>query len=190
MCAKIDIKAELMEALVKLYHNDHSLIRRKCCERSIVFRLGHYLVNSIEEYNLDVDCEYNKRGDDPKSLTKSKYNYPDLIVHKRETNESNRLVVEVKTTNDAKVEHFENDRYKLKDFTSKDPYLYKWGVHLYISVTVCSMVWWQNGQAVQKVHYQVKKDTHDLEQVDGDLKKPPRFEKWYINNVPMQLKMR
>ena len=98
MCAKIDIKAGLMKALVKLYHDDHSLIRRKCCERSIVFRLGHYLVNSIEEYNLDVDCEYNKRGDDPKSLTKSKYNYPDLIVHKRETNESNLLVVEVKTT--------------------------------------------------------------------------------------------
>lgn len=186
MCAQIDIKTELVEALVKLYHNDHSLIRRKCCERSIVFRLGHYLVNSMEKYDLDVDCEYNKRGDDPKSLTKSKYNYPDLIVHKREVNEKNRLVVEVKTPNDAKEKHLENDRDKLKEFTSEDPYLYEWGVHLYISATVCSMVWWQNGQAVQKIHYQVKKHTHDLEQVDGDLIRPPQFEKWYRDNVRIQ----
>ncbi len=190
MCAKIDIKVELMKALAKLYHNDHSLIRRKCCERSIVFRLGHYLVNSMEEYNLDVDCEYNRNGDNPKSLTGKKHNSPDIVIHKRETNEYNLLIMEVKTPNDAHEDDFKNDKEKLIGFTEPDVYSYEWGVHLYISATVCSMVWWQNGQAVQKIHYQVKKDTHDLEQVDGDLKRPPKFEKWYIDNVPMQLKMR
>lgn len=184
MSAQIDIKTELMEALVKLYHNDYSLIRRECCERSIVFRLGHYLINSMEKYNLDVDCEYNKNGDRPKSLMRRKYNSPDIDIHKRETNECNLLIMEVKTPNDAHVDDFENDKEKLIGFTEQDVYSYEWGVHLYISATVCSMVWWQNGQVVQKVHYEVKKDTHDLVQVDdGDLRRPPKFEKWYRDNV-------
>lgn len=190
MSDQIDVETQLVEALVKLYHNDHSLIRRRCCERSIVFRLGHYLVNSMEKYNLDVDCEYNKNGDKPKSLMEKKYNYPDIIIHKRETNEYNLLIVEVKTPNDANEDHFESDKEKLIGFTEPDIYSYKWGVHLYISATVCCVVWWQNGQVVQKVHYEVKKDTHDLVQVDdGDLRQPPKFEKWYIDNVLMQLKM-
>lgn len=191
MFDQIDIETELAEALVKLYQNDYSLIQRRCCERSIVFRLGCYLVNSMEKHNLDVDCEYNKNGDKPKSLMEKRYNYPDIIIHKRETNNYNLLIMEVKTPNDLNVDHFESDKKKLIGFTEMGAYSYKWGVHLYISATVCSMVWWQNGRAVQKVHYQVKKDTHDLMQVDnGNLRRMIKFEKWYIDNVPMQLKMR
>ena len=133
-------------ALYKMYRNDSSLIENKCCERSIVFRLGLYLAEYLRGRGLDVDCEYNKEGENPKSLPQQKHNFPDLIVHKRACSESNLLIVEVKTFNNSKTKGLEQDRGKLIGFTQDERYRYKWGVHVYIAPTICYLVWYQQGE--------------------------------------------
>ena len=133
-------------ALYKVYSNDSLLIKNKSCERSIVFRLGLYLAEYLRGRELDVDCEYNKEGENPKSLPQQKHNFPDLIVHERACSERNRLIVEVKTFNNSKTKGLEQDREKLIGFTQDERYRYKWGVHVYIAPTICYLVWYQQGE--------------------------------------------
>lgn len=177
----IDIKGKFKDALVKLYQDDFSLIERRCSERSIVFRLGLYLAYSLADCGLDVDCEYNKNGDRPKALLERRFNFPDIIVHKRESNESNLLIAEVKTPNDTQPEHFQNDAAKLRGFTHEVPYSYKWGVHVYISATSCSLVWYARGRIQNRSKYETDRITHNLLQVNqNDLRKRTAFDRWYI----------
>lgn len=179
---QVDIKVKIEEALKKLYQNDYSLIKRKCSERSIVFRLGLYLANSLADYGFDVDCEYNKNGNRPKTLWGRRFNYPDIIVHKRESNENNLLIVEVKTPNDTQSVHFQNDADKLIAFTREDPYLYRLGVHVYISAISCCLVWYMEGEVNGYLKYQVDRNTHALLPVDpNNLQNQTAFEQWYIN---------
>lgn len=143
-----DIKKKLIFALGQLYRNDFLLIDRECCERSIVFRLGIYLNDIFEKNGFDVDCEYNKNGNNPKSLESRKYNYPDLIVHKRESNQENLLIIEVKTSNDTLKAHIENDIDKLEGFTSEEDYKYNLGAHVFILNKKCKINWYSNGNYV------------------------------------------
>lgn len=179
---QVDIKVKFEEALKKLYQNDYSLITRKCSERSIVFRLGLYLAKSLEPRELNVDCEYNKNGDKPKALRGRRFNYPDIIVHKRESNENNLLIVEVKTPNDTQSVHFQNDADKLISFTQEGPYLYRLGVHVYISATSCCLVWYMDGEVNEYLKYQVDRNTHALLPGDpNNLQNQTVFERWYID---------
>lgn len=179
---QVDIKVKFEEALKKLYHNDYSLIKRACSERSIVFRLGLYLANSLADYGFDVDCEYNKNGDRPKALWGRRFNYPDIIVHKRESNKSNLLIVEVKTPNDTQSAHFQTDFDKLRGFIREVPYSYKYGVHVYISASSCSLVWYARGEIPKYVKYKVDRNTHTLLQVDPNiLQNQTAFDRWYID---------
>ncbi len=183
MLEQIDTQEKFQEALAKLYRDEYSLIRRRCSERSIVFRLGLYLANSLTKYGLDIDCEYNKNGDKPKALKKKRLNYPDILVHKRESNESNLLIAEVKTPNDTQSGHFQNDTTKLIGFTQEAPYLYKWGVHAYISATYCSLVWYTTGEIHEYVKYKVDRNTHALLCVDqNNPRNQTAFDQWYVNN--------
>lgn len=176
------IKVKFKEALDKLYQNDYSLITRKCSERSIVFRLGLYLSKGLEHRGLSVDCEYNKNGYRPKALLEKRFNYPDIIVHKRESNENNLLIVEVKTPNDTQPAHFQNDADKLRGFTQEPPYSYQLGVHVYISATSCYLVWYIAGDANKYLKYQVDRTTHTLLPVDpNNPQNQTVFEQWYIN---------
>lgn len=173
------VNAKFIEALAKLYREDYSLIERKCSERSIVFRLGLYLANSLITSGLTVDCEYNRNGEEPKSLIGKRFTYPDIIVHSRGDNENNRLVVEVKTPNDTDTEHFRKDREKLIGFTQELSYVYEQGVHVYIAATTCSLVWYVNGEIREHRRYAVNSDTHELSenQHSGNV-----FDKWYNEN--------
>ena len=70
-------------------------------ERSIVFRFAHYLDNLISDdedlRQLNVDCEYNRNGNQPKKLKPDgNGKYPDVILHERGSNEYNTLVIEFK----------------------------------------------------------------------------------------------
>lgn len=49
---QVDVQVKFREALDKLYRDDYSLIERNCSERSIVFRLGLYLAESLEYFML------------------------------------------------------------------------------------------------------------------------------------------
>ena len=173
---QVDVQVKFREALDKLYRDDYSLIERNCSERSIVFRLGLYLAESLEHEGFNVDCEYNKNGYRPKALLGKRFNYPDIIVHKRASNSSNLLVVEVKTPNDTNPDHFQKDREKLIGFTWEIPYRYKQGVHVYIAATTCSLVWYVNGEIREHRRYAAESDAHELSETE---RSDNTFDKWY-----------
>lgn len=101
---KLALEFYVQKALNKLYKNDKYLIKmytdkdNHVSERSIVFRFAVYL----EKYRLkyfpqyDLDVEYNCNINLIKMLN-SKPAMPDLIIHKRGTNENNLLGLEFKT---------------------------------------------------------------------------------------------
>ncbi len=125
-----NIKEALDEALSQLIRSDADLLRIDANERSITHRIALYLEKYFSGWN--VDCEYNRDGHEPKRLglnpeqissddTNGKTVYPDIIVHKRNT-DNNLLVIEVKKTfEDAAAEH---DREKLRLFKNEFGYQY------------------------------------------------------------------
>lgn len=173
---KEKIKECLTSALDELYKNDISLISRRCSERSIVFKLGIYLNDIFKQQGYDVDCEYNKNGCNPKSLDEKKFNYPDLIVHKRENNTNNLLIIEIKTANVKNVKYFCNDIYKLKGFTNSIEYGYSLGAHIFISNNKCSIAWYSKGDYLYLSSYCIC-DSH-LKEVTNNLNLN-HFEKYY-----------
>ena len=95
---------ELLEELIKkslddLYQNDEYLIKHRVAERDITSKFAHYFQNNMRETiiaDYDVDCEYNRDGYGMKKIDGTLV-YPDFILHKRGTNESNLLIIEFKT---------------------------------------------------------------------------------------------
>lgn len=96
--------AEAMEvALLRLLDQDAYLLEQNVNERSITHRLAMYMQEQFRDW--DVDAEYNRNHDDPKVIPRpetiatddvnGQTVFPDIIVHRRSTDE-NLLVVEVK----------------------------------------------------------------------------------------------
>jgi hypothetical protein len=126
-----ELKGIIDEALRRLYHEDPELMEYAVNERSVVFRFGLYLnellpSSSFANYNLD--CEYNRNMGKPKR-TKNFHAgvIPDVLLHRRNSNEENILVLEFKGfwNKDDRA----NDHKKIIDFTSQteDNY-YKYGL--------------------------------------------------------------
>lgn len=127
-------------------------------ERTITSKLAKYLEEYIPEF--DVDCEYNRfenndTDDKVKRLglpkdninwdnTEAKPIVPDIIVHKRGSQEKNILVIEVKKSSSSIPEI--SDKNKLIAFT-KDPYNYELGLFLKINIedTHDTMDWYSKG---------------------------------------------
>jgi hypothetical protein len=175
-----EIKRTLIEAIKSLYKNDYSLIRRGCCERSIVFRLGIILKDFFHDYN--VDCEYNKNGEVPKNLHKRRFNFPDLIVHKRETNNNNILIIEIKTPNDTKEKHLLNDFHKLSGFTGEVEYSYKLGAHVFLSNKLAVFAWYEGGRYVYIDQFAYEDD--ELKEYEKDeRKKILKFVEFYTEEL-------
>lgn len=125
----------------KLFENDKWLIENDLSEQSISHKLGEYLQTNFMEFN--VDCEYNgnideergrkritiiKRELEEKGLLKQTEEelpmdlihravFPDIIVHKRGSNENNLCILEIKKTTN-KVP-FDYDKIKLKYYTTE-----------------------------------------------------------------------
>lgn len=119
-------------ALSLLYKNDKYLIDIHANERCIVFRFGYYFQNLLsmhceyKEYNLDLEYNRNKFG--PKITENSSNNgvYPDVILHKRENNEDNHLVMEFKGYWNNQGQ--EEDKSKIHDLMNPNgEYKYKNG---------------------------------------------------------------
>ena len=127
-------------ALNHLKQKDRQLLDIQVNERTISHKLAEYLQQEFS--SLFVDCEYNRHDGLTKILdvptnsvgwddVDSKTVFPDIVVHKRGTDEENLLVIEIKKSNN-RVEH-QFDINKLRAFTS-EPYNYKFGLFLEISV--------------------------------------------------------
>lgn len=123
-----------------LYQNDQYLILSQgenyVSERSITFNLGQYLKAFIQdvygaEYN--VDCEFNRDLDTIKRIGIDKI-IPDIIIHKRGSNENNLVVIEVKPWWNLKEDALIADEDKLKYLTNNSyQYKYDYGLSLIIN---------------------------------------------------------
>lgn len=132
------------QTLDHLYNNDLYLIQNEVHERTIVGRFVIYfqqLLDNSEFNNLNLDIEYNKNHSDPKrTVNFPNGTYPDLILHKRGSNENNICIFEFKTWWNS---HTNGDLKKLKDFTRQtDNYRYGIGFSILLNL---------NRQTVQKV---------------------------------------
>ncbi len=123
---------------------------RKGNEQSIVFRVGvhlHELLKNTDFSHLNLDCEYNKCGNDPKETFHfPKGIRPDLLVHSRGNQASNRLAVEFKGWWNNKPH---KDIQKLKDLTNDDgAYKYQLGILVLLKEQSQEYRYFQHGQEV------------------------------------------
>jgi hypothetical protein len=134
------IDAALRKARDMFCQRDLLLIKYDVNERSMTSKLGAYIQESLRDYEVDVDCEYNRVGneraiakvlprrffepvDDP---FKTKTIYPDIIVHRRGQSQSNYVVIEAKKSrNDQDI-----DELKLAVIASAHGYRYDHAVLL------------------------------------------------------------
>jgi hypothetical protein len=132
---KEDVKRGIISAICMLYRHDIELLDVNASERSITHKLAEYLSDEFPSWH--VDCEYNRHGSDVKRLSfefdklepcdlEAKTVFPDIIVHRRRT-EQNLIVLEVKKATGAEAT---KDIEKLKAFTGNPEYGYKHGVFL------------------------------------------------------------
>lgn len=133
-----EIEKHLNSAISDFLNRDIYLLEINANERSISHRLAVYLEHYFT--NWEIDCEYNRNHDDTKRLELADRHtndtdlnavtvYPDIIVHRRATDE-NLLVIEMKKSNSN--EDIEYDLIKLKGY--KNELRYKCAVFLLFSV--------------------------------------------------------
>ena len=134
-----EIKAIIDEAIHNFKRTDSYLIEHDVHEQSITGKIACYILRIItDRFNSkwNVDVEYNRNLELPKSLHGIGNVKPDILIHKRGFNnpenmeENNLLIVEAKK-NPTHAERKE-DIKKIKAFINEDPYHYKYG--LFISI--------------------------------------------------------
>lgn len=83
-----------------LYEKGSFLFANKVYERTIAFKFAIYfleLINGSKFLELDLDFEYNRRGKELKKTSSRRFgSFPDLILHRRGTQEKNTLIIEFK----------------------------------------------------------------------------------------------
>lgn len=145
------IKNIFKKSINEFYDKDVVLFEDNCggsSERSMVFRIGHYMQNEISKRDdcqeFVVDCEYNRHGNNVKQINNEKI-LPDLILHKRKNDESNILIMEFKKeTNQG--DGVSNDLRKLKYLTAEDfEYKYRYGFHVVLKNEEAEISVYENG---------------------------------------------
>ena len=134
---------DLVKAISEFLLKECFLLKNNLNERSITHKLAEYIQKYFSDYN--VDCEYNRNMADIKKIelisqkniseTDAEGNtvsvYPDIIIHKRGSNDSNLIVIEVKKeANVCKKWEESSDFKKLEAFTKSDGLKYKYGIYL------------------------------------------------------------
>lgn len=130
---------------------DLFLIAHDAHERSMTFKFGAYLQEALLEYGVDVDCEYNRVGNEgavykrlPKHFFEpladegaTKTIFPDIIVHRRGEARANYFVIEAKKAgNDQGI-----DELKLAVIASDVGYRYDHAILLTFSPRVPYVHW-------------------------------------------------
>jgi hypothetical protein len=96
----------LEKAIDYLIINQAALLDLDVTERALSHYLAIYIAQLIPDV-YDVDVEYNRHGGDPKRLNlpprqaldrevRATTVFPDIVVHRRNTDDENLLVIEVK----------------------------------------------------------------------------------------------
>lgn len=147
----MDEIVQLVVSALKRVYADHSyLIQNQVSERSIVFWFGLYFYETIQgtEYSAyDLDVEYNRNLQEVKRTENyPRGTFPDLILHKRGSNDSNILIIEFKPWWNPGTD---DDLIKLQDFTNPDSsYKYDLGLSILIDRETPRGLILQNGEVV------------------------------------------
>ena len=131
-----DFKQLVEKAIKEFIKNEGELLEMDVSERCITHSFANYLDKCISciSSNLRVDVEYNRRHIKDIKTTEWEVQprkfIPDIVVHKRKTDE-NKLAVEIKkSTNKNKMAH-ESDKSRLGNLVeSKYQYHYEYGLYL------------------------------------------------------------
>lgn len=137
----IELTGIVEATLDMLYKNEITLFNCDISERSVVFYFGKYLIEQLEKYDkyndYNVDFEYNRNILDEKTYKQIVYEglkqkcYPDIILHKRGSNDYNILAIEFKKENNTDKKGRKNDDWKLRALTDKGVcYKYKLGLFI------------------------------------------------------------
>jgi hypothetical protein len=142
----------LRNAINAVYQEERFLLRfaqgdREGLEQAFVFRTGVHLsilLNGTPYAALDLDSEYNKNHGKAKTSRRFPHGLrPDLIIHRRDSNEENKLVAEFKGLWNNDIE---SDIQKLEDLTDpNDNYHYLIGVFVRINRTEATFRYFING---------------------------------------------
>lgn len=156
----LKIKNKVQVATDQLFKNDRFLLENHAHERSVAHKLAGYLQQQFSGWQ--VDCEYNLHGVEVKLLDGIKEHqecseekrtdriFPDIIVHRRNTDEDNILVIEVKMGSKSNA----CDLKKLKLLTGQE-HLYKYSLGLFIrfkEIDKPDILWFKNGKQGNKSH--------------------------------------
>jgi hypothetical protein len=133
---KSEITKIIEYAIEQFKCNDAELISLNVSERAVMFHIARYMREKTPN-EFHVDCEYNRHLTNVKELYFLKNSlgvadshdvYPDILIHKRNDDENNLLVVEIKK---AGIET-DSDRRKLEAF-KKAPYSYNFAAQIILS---------------------------------------------------------
>jgi len=142
----------VISALERVYANHSYLIQNRVSERSIVFWFGIYfyeIIHGSEYSEFDLDTEYNRNMRAVKRTRRFPHGtYPDLILHKRGSNDSNILIIEFKPWWHPGTD---DDLIKLQDFTHPDgDYKYDLGLSIVIGRDTPQGKIIQNGEVLSE----------------------------------------
>jgi hypothetical protein len=117
---RTDVEDKVVAAVRRMMAEDDHLLLVDCSEMAIVHRIGVYLEDAFEGF--DVDCEYNRALRAPKRVQRPGRRapspvLPDLVVHGRGGYERSLLVLE------AKKKRSEDDLAKLRELLA-EPHRY------------------------------------------------------------------
>lgn len=149
-----EIRASVNYSLQRLCSRDLFLLRHRANERSITHKMADYLQEWYADF--DVDCEYNRHGQDQKQLPRECLGesmtavYPDIVVHLRGEDSTNLLVVEAKIGWNGTVP--ECDLKKLESFTrSAGQFRYDYGLFISFSrLQPIELVWFSDSNALDR----------------------------------------
>jgi hypothetical protein len=120
------IEKQVIQAARSLLEDERYLLTCNLNERSITHKFAEHLQRKFPNWN--VDCEYNRDRHDTKTLAlpprrnitsddlDAKTVYPDIIIHRRGTDE-NVVVIEVKKSTNPESDDW--DMRKLAEFRNQ-----------------------------------------------------------------------
>ncbi|PCJ39716.1 MAG: hypothetical protein COA81_09965 [Alphaproteobacteria bacterium] len=146
-----ELQKPLKDAIAEFYEKERELLKHKGIEQAMVFRIGIYLNELLKKTSLkdhSLDCEYNKKGKDPKTeIDDGTAIRPDMLIHKRGSGRDNNiLAIEFKgwwNTNRSK------DIEKLKNLTKPNGgYKYKLGVFVVLEERSAEYSFFKGGKKI------------------------------------------
>ena len=142
-------------AIDQLLLHDLPLLELDVTERALSYKLAHYMsLSDMVRPPLSVDCEYNRHFGDPKRLNlpprkamdreiRATTVFPDIIIHERNSRESNLVVLELKKPGEDTT----YDERKLRAFRQEHGYVHTAHVILGRAVdgAIVSKLQWVDG---------------------------------------------